>query len=890
MTAPANTMVSPVSTPDQRAAEAQRFFDVLYPNADQHQHYIRALLTLPGARPAFLKANDHRGAAEIVSRGTQNEYHTVCLLAREPASGRGAAEDAVVVPAVWIDYDAHHPQAHKGEGLSPKEEVLTRLRSHPLRPTVIVDSGYGYQAYWSLREPLVIRSDEDREQAKALVAGFTAGCQELWGAGVDSAGDLARVLRIPGSLNHKLDEHGEPPVPVRIVEVNGDARYTVGELQPYLGQVKTERSRAEPLPQVIGKLRNVTLFSFAGTLRNRGLAEEEIISTLQIINASRCTPPLDNEEVHRIARSAMRYEPGEHHEADVQGRVYLNAANADLVQVVAEAWSAVAASNAPAILFAFGGIPSRLEVNEDGRAFVRPLTVEGLRLEVAGAAQFYVPKVTAEGEVQRKLVVPPTHIVAAMLAAPNPPLPPLERIVSAPVFGPQGELQVTPGYHPASRTYYQPQPGFTLPSVSDAPTKDEVERARDLLCQELLSDFPFVSEAERAHAVAVLLLPFVRATITGPTPLHMLEANSAGTGKGLLSDVLTIPSLGEQPSVLTEARDDDEWRKRLTSCLRSAPAVVVLDNLNRTLDSGSLAAVLTANIWEDRLLGSNDTVRAPVRCLWLATANNPTMSTEIARRTVRIRLDAKVDRPWQRTDFRHADLRTWAREHRGALVWAALTLVRAWQAAGRPLGQQRLGSYERWANVIGGILQIAGIGGFLGNLERFYEEADVEGVAWRELVAEWWSTYLDQEVKAADLFYLAAEIPGFDFGKGNEKAQKTAFGMQLSKQRDRIIGEFQIVHAGEAKRAKLWKLVRTRPPGSSGQSDSEDHRLSQGEPSEPSEPFPPQRQLERLEEYEGKKVRQGSEGSPELHDDNAGKLRPSRASFEQITGTGGVHQ
>jgi len=48
---------------------------------------------------------------------------------------------------------------------------------------------------------------------------------------------------------------------------------------------------------------------------------------------------------------------------------------------------------------------------------------------------------------------------------------------------------------------------------------------------------------------------------------------------------------------------------------------------------------------------------------WVATGNNPASSGEVARRTVRIRLDARQDRPYLRGGSRHADLGAWALEH-----------------------------------------------------------------------------------------------------------------------------------------------------------------------------------------------------------------------------------
>jgi len=67
----------------------------------------------------------------------------------------------------------------------------------------------------------------------------------------------------------------------------------------------------------------------------------------------------------------------------------------------------------------------------------------------------------------------------------------------------------------------------------------------------------------------------------------------------------------------------------------------------------------------------------------------------------------------------------------------------------------------------------------------------------------------------SELFPLALEMDGFDLGKGSEQSQRTAFGKQLGKQRDRVIGDYRVVLAGKAKRANRWQLVPIggpRPP------------------------------------------------------------------------------
>lgn len=227
--------------------------------------------------------------------------------------------------------------------------------------------------------------------------------------------------------------------------------------------------------------------------------------------------------------------------------------------------------------------------------------------------------------------VPPQVVALNLLADPDHPLPVLERVVEVPVLARDGTVHHQPGYDPTSRCFLAPANGLHVPDIPDRPTRKDIDTAVWLILGELLGDFPFTSESERAHAVCLMLEQFVRELIDGPTPLYLAEAPTPGTGKSLLVDACTSPALGRcRAAKMAEARDPDEWRKRLTAKLRSAPAYLVIDNLRRTLDSGALAMTITAGEVEDRLLGVSEVVTLPVRCTLAATANNPTLSDEMA--------------------------------------------------------------------------------------------------------------------------------------------------------------------------------------------------------------------------------------------------------------------
>jgi hypothetical protein len=417
-----------------------------------------------------------------------------------------------------------------------------------------------------------------------------------------------------------------------------------------------------------------------------------------------------------------------------------------------------------------------------------------------------------EGSKRTREVFPPAAVVNDVLAAPRPSLPILNGVVEVPVMTKAGTIRAMAGYDEAAGVAYEPPPGFTMPQVPLHPTPVEQAAAQMLLMSDLLGDFPFVSLVERTHALGLLLLPFLRECIDGPTPLHLIEKPMPGTGATLLVTTLLIPALGRPVPLTTQGRDEEETRKRLTSKLATGAAAMVFDNLHGRLDSAALSAVLTATRWEDRILGRSETVTLPVRTVWAATSNNATLSLELARRTVRIRLDAGCEMPWQRTTFAHPDLMGWALAHRGELVAAALTLCRAWVDAGRPKGPRRLGMFESWSDVVGGVLAVAGLDGFLTNADALYETADLEGQEHRAFIAAWWGAHGETKCTAAELVQLEP-LPS-RVADGKDTGRTRRLGNLLASLRDR---HFRVPHgestwavrleqAGDRDRAALWRL------------------------------------------------------------------------------------
>jgi hypothetical protein len=209
--------------------------------------------------------------------------------------------------------------------------------------------------------------------------------------------------------------------------------------------------------------------------------------------------------------------------------------------------------------------------------------------------------------------------------------PRLETIVEAPTLRADGTILSRPGYDAASGLFLAPATNLENVDIPDNPCSDHLSVSVDLL-NDALADFPFVDQASRTNALAALLTAACRHIIRGPTPLALFDATTQGTGKTLLSEVISLIVSGRPGDLFTAPREPEEWRKQLTSILRDGPTVVVIDNVGTRLDSPELCKVITADAHSDRLLGKSQTISLPVRCAWIATGNNIQLAGDMPRR------------------------------------------------------------------------------------------------------------------------------------------------------------------------------------------------------------------------------------------------------------------
>ena len=272
--------------------------------------------------------------------------------------------------------------------------------------------------------------------------------------------------------------------------------------------------------------------------------------------------------------------------------------------------------------------------------------------------------------------------------------PVLTGIVSAPSMRADGSIVTAPGWDRRTGLLLD-FAGVEFPSIPDQPSRAMAEVALGTL-SDLIAGFPFVGDADRAVALSAILTACVRRSLR-TAPLHGFTAPAPGTGKSKIVDLSSVISTGREAGVVAIGANPEELEKRLGSLLM-AGSTIALDNIEATLGSDLLCQILTQTTVRPRILGKSETPELPTNVMVTATGNNLVLGGDMTRRGLLCRLDAGVERPELR-EFTFDPVER-AKADRGKLVVAALTVLRAYHVAGRPVQKPPLGSFEEWSRVV----------------------------------------------------------------------------------------------------------------------------------------------------------------------------------------------
>jgi hypothetical protein len=750
--------------------------------------------------------------------------------------GTRTADDVISLRSVFIDKDDRKA-----------------LREYSPNPPLIVQSRNGPQAYW----PLTIGETLERFGAaqKALSEHFESD-------GVVT--DLCRVMRVPGFYHLK---EWVNPFLIQLVRAE-ELRFTIDEVlagiptksrqQVVIGteqvQLPVEASDQRWRFGYDCDLRTldaVALFKDCGMyFRPLGgekhavrCPQHELHTTGQegdtssvIFQSGSAVPGFKCQHAHcagfgtrevfaffgkeTIEKYSMTYAQAARRAVREGRKPELFTSGLQQREIIEVGWEVILSHNEEdPRLFLRGNVIVEPSLSSDGGGGLVEMTRDRIMGFLIRSANVF--KFTSKGKAVPGTL--PDFVPRDMVSIPDTRLPTLDTITGSPFFRADGTPVSNAGFDLESACYLHHPKGF--PPLEEIPllSKTEARRRIKWLTTELLSDFPFTSEADRTHAVATLLLPFIRRMVEGPTPLALFNAPLAGSGKTLLAKLISVIVLGHEIPVQVLSGNEEERRKMLLAELIQGRPIALLDNLDDEpnhgrpraggdkLHSPCLAAVLTSTEYTDRLLSVSRKVTVKNNTAWILTGNNPQLSVELQRRCVSVRLEPEQEKPWERRKFRHADILRWTRENRGKLLEAILSSIQSWVVAGMPpVEGKSLGSYESWSDTMRSLLGYLDLNGFLENQKDVEYATDPIREIWNEIVARWHQAHGSKQVSAEQLLLLGRDDGLFDplLPAISEGSQKFELGRLVSKQIGRIYRGFKIVRLDNPKTGHRYALVQ----------------------------------------------------------------------------------
>lgn len=222
-------------SPVGRSSDTDKFLTALFGNLESGNLY---LWTLPDHKTWSFPVDDLKTmitAAQAIQDERDVYYGLGGSNSKIADNERPLANNVAFIPALWMDIDILGP-AHKQTDLPATVEEAVSILPEFLKPSITVSSGHGLHMYWLLKEAWVFDTQDENLRASNLMIRLQAyikGLAQERGWKFDSTADLSRVLRVPGTLNHKLGQKQ----PVVITQFNEEIRYDPSELEDLIPDI-----------------------------------------------------------------------------------------------------------------------------------------------------------------------------------------------------------------------------------------------------------------------------------------------------------------------------------------------------------------------------------------------------------------------------------------------------------------------------------------------------------------------------------------------------------------------------------------------------------------------------------------------------------------------------
>jgi hypothetical protein len=696
-----------------------------------------------------------------------------------------------------------------------------------LPPTWLLEtSPSNFQAGYLLREPLADGAAADRLMNAVMAAGL---CDP------GANGPRARLARLPAAVNGKHI----PPFPCRLAEWRPELHYSIEELVDGLELEMTSAGRPQRLKMRAAQDRPADgdpvwiprpdENSVLVALRNRGLYKAPLGDGKHDI-----TCPWVQEHTGAADGGTAYFEPddswpiggfkclhghcAERHVRDLLRFVDIEVGDARMkptIRVVAgEIHRVVDAAEHDLAQsgrhYQRGGLIVTVVTDPGTRETrVQDISQPALVRALSGAGTWERFDVRAEDWV--RIDPPARHAAVLFDSTTYHHLPVLNGLTRQPYLRPDGSLMTAAGYDAATGMFgVFDARDFSVPAK---PTRAQAVAALGLL-RDLLTEFSFASDTDLSAALVAMLTAAVRPSLVH-APMFHARAHMVGSGKSYLCELITAFATPQRGTPTTFPGDDEECRKLLLAELLRAPAVIEFDNLTGDLVAHkSLCTALTSEHISGRILGVSKTATVNTRALFLSSGNNVGPVQDMTRRCLTIHLSPECEVPAARS-FTRPDLVRDVLRDRGRFVSAALTIVRAWIVAGRPMTEcKSLAGFSDWSALCRQPLLWLGLVDATASVfKAMAEDPDRETLS--RLLTAWQAVFGKTAAMVRDAAKRASEF-GVEHGELREvlhdiadergEINRRKLGWWIKRHAGRIVDGLRFARASGNRSAEAWQV------------------------------------------------------------------------------------
>ena len=263
----------------------RRFFEELRRNTS----YEIEFRTIPKThRPVFSRfERDLDNLATLTQQSIDEQGNLYFGVATREGKG-GTKKHCREVPALWSDIDFKN---------LPREVAERRIGRFSCPPSAVIESGNGLHLYWFLAEPMNAQDDQQLIESSVLALAEAFGADQ-------AVCDVARIMRVPGTLNFKSD----PATSCKVITLEPDALYHPIELNAALEDAKWRIERNLGTSE---GFRDRQLTRLAGSKFSRGASVPEVVKMALEWNELN-NPPMEGRKVRQTVTSIKRCDERNH--------------------------------------------------------------------------------------------------------------------------------------------------------------------------------------------------------------------------------------------------------------------------------------------------------------------------------------------------------------------------------------------------------------------------------------------------------------------------------------------------------------------------------------------------------------------------------------------------